>query len=586
VQRPTETAEILDNIPGLVMVMTGDGTLERVNQRVRDYFGWTLEQMKGWIRSDAIHPDDLTQTLSTLGAAVRSGQPYQLDHRLRRHDGAYRWFHDDGVPIRDAGGRIVNWYVLFTDIHERKLAEERLRHDERELRQITDAILDFIHVFRPDGTVLHANKTALAYSGLTLEEAQRPDYITRFLYPDDITRTREDRRAALARPFPFENEIRLLGKDGKYRWFLIRYNPLLGEQGLILRWYATGTDIEDRKQAEERTRNENLALREEITRSSMFEEIVGCSQPLRKVLEHVAKVASTDSTVLISGETGTGKELIARAIHKRSNRSQQAFISVNCGAILRSLIASELFGHEKGAFTGAMQRRIGRFEAANGGTIFLDEVGELPMEMQVALLRVLQEREIERIGGTEQLSVDVRVLAATNRDLKLAVRSGSFRADLFYRLNVFPIEMPPLRERVDDIPVLVEYMIDRYAKKAGKKYSNIATRTLESFQKYHWPGNIRELQNVIERAVVVCDGPSFSIDEGWLKTAPSGAAKAALSLATSPSDGEKELIERALAQSRGRVSGPSGAATKLGITRQTLEYKIGRLGISKHRFQT
>jgi formate hydrogenlyase transcriptional activator len=249
----------------------------------------------------------------------------------------------------------------------------------------------------------------------------------------------------------------------------------------------------------------------------MFEEIVGSSEALRKVLQQVAKVAPVDSTVLILGETGTGKELIARAIHKRSNRSSRAFIRVNCAAIPPSLIASELFGHEKGAFTGALQRRLGRFESANGGTIFLDEIGELPAETQIALLRVLQEREIERVGGSQPISVDVRVVAATNRDLKAAVAAGSFRQDLFYRLNVFPIQIPSLRERMDDIPLLVEYLIERYAKKAGKKIRQIRKQTLELFQDYDWPGNIRELQNVIERAVVLCDGETFAVDETWLK---------------------------------------------------------------------
>jgi formate hydrogenlyase transcriptional activator len=303
------------------------------------------------------------------------------------------------------------------------------------------------------------------------------------------------------------------------------------------------------------------------------------------VLNQVTRVAPTDSTVMISGETGTGKELIARAIHKRSSRSGRAFISVNCGAIPQSLIASELFGHEKGAFTGAMQRRIGCFEAANGGTLFLDEVGELPLETQVALLRVLQEREFERIGSTDRLKVDVRVLAATNRDLKQAVSSGTFRSDLFYRLNVFPIEMPPLRDRVDDIPLLVGYLIDRYAQRAGKKFSSIGAKTLEAFQKYNWPGNIRELQNVIERAVVICDGPEFSIDEMWLRTDQIPASAQPMLPEPIAVDGERELIERVLAECRGRVSGPSGAAAKLGIARTTLESKIQRYRINKHQFR-
>ena len=283
---------------------------------------------------------------------------------------------------------------------------------------------------------------------------------------------------------------------------------------------SLATDIDDRKQAEERLQHENVALREEIDKASMFEEIVGTSAALQAVLSRVSKVAPTDSTVLITGETGTGKELVARAIHKRSQRSSRAFVSVNCAAIPRDLIASELFGHEKGAFTGATQRRLGRFELAEGGTIFLDEVGELPAETQIALLRVLQEHEFERVGGTRSIRTDVRVIAATNRDLQAAIAAGTFRSDLFYRLNVFPIEIPPLRERREDIPLLVEYFIDRYARKAGKSIRRVNKKSLDLLQSYPWPGNIRELQNVIERSVIVCETENFSVDESWLSRQP------------------------------------------------------------------
>jgi formate hydrogenlyase transcriptional activator len=318
----------------------------------------------------------------------------------------------------------------------------------------------------------------------------------------------------------------------------------------------------------------------------MFEEIVGSSDAIREVLEQVAKVAPTDSTVLISGETGTGKELIARAIHKRSNRSVRAFIRVNCGAIAPSLIASELFGHEKGAFTGAFERRIGHFEAADGGTIFLDEIGDLPLDTQSSLLRVLQERELQRVGSSKPIEVDVRVLAATNGDLRSAVDASKFREDLFYRLNVFPIRLPPLRQRGDDIPLLVEYLIGRYAKKVGRRFGDITSKTLELFQKYHWPGNIRELQNVIERAVILCDGQTFSVDERWIRQELSPASGPVVPLVTTLEDRERQMIAEALAQSRGRISGPTGAAAKLGIPRQTLDRKILSLGIDKNRFKS
>ena len=475
---------------------------------------------------------------------------------------------------------------LATVAIEHKHREEKLRQDEQELRRITDAIAQLICVLGPDGKTLYANRFVLDYSGLSLEDVMADDFRARFFHSDDIERSQNERQHALEREAPFELELRARRKDGQYRWLLIRYNPLQDEEGQVIRWYATGTDIDDRKRDEERTQKENLALREEIDQSSMFEEIVGSSDVIRTILTQVAKVAPSDSTVLVLGETGTGKELIARAIHKRSKRSSRAFITVNCAAIPASLIASELFGHEKGAFTGAMQRRLGRFELADGGTIFLDEIGDLPAETQIALLRVLQEGEIERVGGNRAISVNARVLAATNRDLKAAMAAGTFRQDLFYRLNVFPIQVPPLRERMDDIPLLVTYLIERYAKKAGKKIKNIQKETLELFQAYDWPGNIRELQNVIQRAIVLCESETFSVDETWLKREKPRLSGSVIPLGATLAEQEKDIIEAALADCGGQVSGPTGAAAKLGLPRQTLESKITALGINKHRFKT
>ena len=456
---------------------------------------------------------------------------------------------------------------------------------EHELRRVIDAIPNSIVVLSPDGCVLYANQAVLEYTGLTREDVRTTDFRARVFHPEDVARLACERRAALSRGTPFEIEQRVRRGDGQYRWFLSQYRPVRDEQGRIQRWYATGTDIDDRKRAEERMRHENLALREDVDRTSMFEEIVGSSAVLRRVLAQVAKVAPTDATVLIAGETGTGKELIARAIHKRSARAGRAFICVNCSAIPPSLIASELFGHEKGAFTGALQRRIGRFEAADGGTIFLDEVSELPAEAQVALLRVLQEQEFERVGSTHPIAVDVRVLAATNRDIDADVTSGAFRQDLYYRLNVVPIHLPPLRERADDIPLLVGYLVERFAAKAGKHMRQIEKRTMELFQHYDWPGNIRELQNVIERAVVLCEGETFSIDEAWLTRRRNRPSPPTAPLSTTLVEREKELIESALAESRGRVAGPSGAAARLGIPRQTLDSRIKALQIDKLRFR-
>ena len=345
--------------------------------------------------------------------------------------------------------------------------------------------------------------------------------------------------------------------------------------------------IEAPKQSEQRLKNDDTALRKEVDKPSMYDEFIGTSSALQKVLSLVSKVAPTDATVMITGETGTGKELVARAIHRRCRRSSGVFISVNCAAVPRDLIASELFGHEKGAFTGAIQRRLGRFELAHGGTIFLDEVGELPLETQIALLRVLQEREFERVGGTRAIQTNVRVIAATNRNLQASIAAGAFRSDLFYRLNVFPIEMPPLRERREDISPLVKYFVDYSAKKLGKRIPKINSKTLEHLQSYSWPGNIRELQNVIERSVIVCETENFSVDETWLSRQPLATeSKSPFELSQKLAAQEKEMIEAALSESGGQVFGPSGAAAKLGIHRSTLESKIASLKINKFRFKT
>jgi formate hydrogenlyase transcriptional activator len=556
-----------------------------VNQRWREYAGLSTEESQGRGWQVAIHPEDLPSLMRKWGELLISGEPGEIELRMRRHDGIFRWFLVRFEPFRDETGKIAMWYGVSADIEDLKQIQERLREDERELRRITDAIPQTIVVLDPSGTPLYANQATLDFTGLSAEDVFTPRFRDRIFHSEDLDRLREERRAALERGLPFEAEIRALRKDGQYRWFLIRYNPFRNEQGQVIRWYATGTDIDDRVKTENRTRNENLALREQIDRDSMFEDIVGSSESLRKVLRQIAKIAPSDSTVLILGETGTGKELIARAVHRRSRRAERAFIGVNCAAIPTSLIASELFGHEKGAFTGATQRRIGRFESANGGTIFLDEVGDLPPEIQIALLRVLQEREIERVGSSRPIPVDVRVVAATHRDLNALVAEGKFRPDLLYRLNVVPVQMPPLRERVADIPLLVEYFIDRFGKRAGKKFKTINQKCLQLFQAYGWPGNVRELQNVIERAVILSEGETFSVDETSLKRELPPTERRSSTLNSALVTQEKEMIEAALAASQGQISGPTGAAAKLGLPARTLDSKIKRLKINKYRYK-
>jgi formate hydrogenlyase transcriptional activator len=518
--------KIIDTIPTLAWCNLPDGSNEFLNQRWHDYTGLSPQEGHGCGWKVTIHPEDLPKLLERWSMLLASGEPGEIEARFRRHDGEYRWFLFRIEPLRDDFGNILRWYGTNTDIDDLKRAQMKFLLDEEELRRITDAIPQTIVVLNPEGRAIYANRVALEYTGLTLDEVRGENFRERIFHPEDVARIRRSSQGALSSNVPFENKQRALGKDGKYRWFLVRYNPFRDPQGRVVRWYATGTDIDDRRRSEERIRNENVALREEIARSSLFEEIVGSSRPLRQVLTNVSKVAPTDSTVLILGETGTGKELIARAIHNQSNRSTRAFIRVNCAAIPPSLVASELFGYERGAFT------------------------------------------------------------ATNSDLSAAVAEGTFRRDLFYRLNVFPIRVPPLRERVDDIPLLVEYLIDRYSQKVSKRIRNASRETLSLFRTYDWPGNIRELQNVIERAMFLCEGETFSVDPAWLTRTVRKSTSTNAPLIANLIEHEKEMIEQALREAAGQISGPKGAAVKLGIPRQTLESRIKKLGIHRHSFKT
>ena len=576
---------LVDTTPAFIHTSLPNGELDFCSRGMLEYVGLCLTEVLGWGWASLIHPED-AEAIAKWRAALDAGEPFVGELRVRRADGKYRWFLHREEPLRNEAGEIVKWYGSCFEIEERKIAEETIRAQETELRQILDLTPQHVGVFGPNGRPLYVNQVGLEYFGIDMDQWRDQASRLDLVHPDDREQFIEAHNTAVLRGKPHEFESRLLRHDGRFRWFLFRLNPFKDEEGQVRRWYGTGTDIEDRKQAEEEIRKENIALREEIITASMFEEIVGNSPPLQQVLSRVVKVAPTDSTVLITGETGTGKELIARAIHRASQRASRAFVSVNCAAIPQSLIASELFGHEKGAFTGAIQRRLGRFELAEGGTIFLDEVGELPPETQVVLLRMLQEREFERVGGNRSIRVDVRVIVATNRDLQASINAGTFREDLFYRLNVFPIEVPPLRERREDIPLLLQYFIDRYARKVGKNIRSVRKKTLDEFQSYPWPGNIRELQNVIERSVILCETEIFSIDESWLPQQPFPAKpKNQIELPRRLQAHEKDMIQAALKESHGRVDGPSGAATRLGIARSTLESKIRSLKIDKHRFK-
>jgi formate hydrogenlyase transcriptional activator len=598
-QRLLET--VLKQLPcGVIIANPSNGDILLTNSQAMEVFKQSTSKTGGRSLLDFLDMDFRTDGRTNepkqwlLARAVLSGEVIkdeEFEHVLS--DGERRYIVANSAPVRDDRGEIIASVVALQDVTELRETQQRLLlKSEEKYRDLVDLSPDAIFVVDSEGNYVSSNPAGLELLNCTARELTG--------MPVSDTYLPEERGAFQSRLEEMKTETivrferTLLRTDGTTLPVEVSTSPV--RQGYF---QTVVRDISERKRSEaalakafkeiqilkDQLQTENIVLREEIDKASMFEEIVGSSERIKQVLVQVSRVAPTDSTVLILGETGTGKELIARAIHKRSKRSQRAFIRVNCAAIPPSLIASELFGHEKGAFTGALQRHLGRFESADGGTIFLDEIGELPIEMQITLLHVLQEREIERIGSNHPISVDVRVLAATNRDLKTAVTSGAFREDLFYRLNVFPIQIPPLRDRKDDIPMLVQYLIERYSKRAGKKFRNISNKSLAVLHEYEWPGNIRELQNVVERAVVLCDGETFSVDESWLKRDSRRSSGPAIPFAGTISNREKELIEAALAETHGRVAGAGGAAARLGIPRQTLDSKIAILGIDKRRFK-
>jgi PAS domain S-box-containing protein len=548
------------------------------------------------------HPEDRVRVRQTIEGNARERRSFDYEHRLLMPNGSIKFIRVVAHPPFDESGALV-FVGAITDVTAQKVADEALRESEERFRTMADTLPEGIWIGTIEPReVLYVSPSFQRIWGWPLEDLYRDPHLwENVIYPEDRERVRTKFSQWLSGEAEgyYDVEYRIVRPDGITRWVHDRGVLSLDEARRPSRINGISADITDRKRAESDLQNalheikklkdhlyeENVALREEIDKASMFEEIVGESPALQTVLARVAKVAPVDSTVLITGETGTGKELIARAIHKRSRRAAGAFVSVNCAAVPPSLIASELFGHEKGAFTGAMQRRLGRFELAEGGTLFLDEIGELLPETQIALLRVLQEREFERVGGSRPIRANVRVITATNRNLQDSIDAGQFRSDLYYRLNVFPIEMPPLRDRPEDIPLLVEYFIDRYANKAGKKIRSIHRATLERLQSYAWPGNVRELQNVIERSIIVCETENFTVDESWLSAKPDQPEQIPQLLFRMPPAQEKQTIEAALAEARGRISGPAGAAARLGVPASTLDSKIKALGINKHRFK-
>lgn len=596
--RDKDYRTLLENIP--VLIVRYDTELHRI------YVNPAWEKVMSLSSVDVINKrtDEIPELPVTakyvekLRQVLETGTPEKIEFNRASARGKTIFLEFVIVPEYDRHGKMISILGVGVDQTEHRQAEEQIRNNARTLRTTINTIPAYVFSALPDGTIDFASQRFLDYLGVSTEAALGWEWVP-LVHPEDRDQAVETWRESLATGEPRENEHRYRQANGEYRWFLARNAALRDDKGDVVKWYGVLVDIENQKRTEarllqaldeikklqEQLAKENIVLREEVDRTSMFEEIVGASPALKAVLARIDKVAPTDSIVFITGETGTGKELVARAIHKRSPRAARAFVSVNCAAIPASLIASELFGHEKGAFTGAHQRRLGRFELAEGGTIFLDEIGELPLETQIALLRVLQDQEFERLGGNQPIRANARVITATNRDLKSAIEAGSFRSDLFYRLNVFPIEVPPLRERKEDIPILVEYFIHRYASKLGKKIRSASRKTLDLLQSYSWPGNIRELQNVIERSIIVCDTENFSVEENWFvrdSCQPQPVDKPLSDMLVSQT---KEMIEAALAESGGRVSGRSGAAARLGMPASTLESKIKSLKINKYLFK-
>jgi PAS domain S-box-containing protein len=546
-----------------------------------------------------VHPEEEAIVRQTIERASRDGKDFDFEHRLRMPDGSVKHLRVVGRPSKDESGSL-EFVGAVMDVSDGKRAEEALRRSDGYLAEAQKLTHTGSWAWNVrTGALFWSQETFRIYSYKPQEGLTWPQFLER-VHPEDRSQIEQsaEMEASEKEWVDSQNDFRIVLPDGRIKHLHSVARPVRDGSGEITEVIGTVMDVteqwkartelerafEEIKRLKDQLHDENIVLREQIDQAFMFEEIVGSSPALQTVLSNIVKVAPTDSTVLITGETGTGKELIARAIHKHSQRSGQAFISVNCASIPSSLIASELFGHEKGAFTGAVQRRPGRFELAHSGTIFLDEVGELPAETQVALLRVLQERQFERVGGNQLLSTDVRVIAATNRDLTAVIAAGTFRADLFYRLNVFPIEVPPLRKRKEDIPMLVEYFVDRYAEKMGKQIRKIDKNTLELCQLYPWPGNIRELQNIVERSVILCSGETFWIEKAWLAREQPPRQELPGPLPDALQNQEKEMIEAALAESKGKVAGPEGAAAKLGIPRTTLDSKIKQLRIKKHKF--
>lgn len=583
---------ILDCVPGLVSTMNAAGEFQVLNRQTREYFAETFDGLERWAISDVVHPDDLPHVIAAFTSSIETGQPYENEQRYRRADGVYRWFHVRALPCWNTEGCVLHWYALHTDIDDRKQVEEKLKRIEAicaEGQRLTHCGSWSWNVRTREGFWSHEMFRILGYD----PEGTKPS-LANFLarvHPEDLPMVEQvvkQEMVGLEADLP--SDYRIVLPDGTIKHLHAVAHPVRNGSGEVVEVIGTSMDVTEQRLAraelerafeaikhlKDRLQDENLALREQIDQEFMFEEIVGSSPALKVVLENIRIVAPADSTVLIQGETGTGKEMIARAIHNLSPRKGNAFIKVNCAAIPLGLLESELFGHERGAFTGAIAQRIGRFELAHKGTLFLDEVADIPPELQPKLLRVLQEQEFERLGSIRTQRVDVRLVAATNASLAQLVAEKKFRSDLYYRLNVFPIIVPPLRERRDDIPILVRHFSNKYARRMGRQIESIPKEAMDALSRYAWPGNIRELQNLMERAVLLSTGSSLRVPLGEIVT---GLDHCAISHGNVLDQVEREQIVRALCESNWVVGGDRGAANRLGLKRTSLAYRMQKLGI-------
>ena len=559
------------------------------SEQTRKLFGWPEDSNIDFVTSfNSVHPEDREKVRSLIETALSKPGDCLVECRVLRPDGSIRWISSLGRSYPGPGGGVERFMGASLDITERKRDEEEIKESEERFRHMADTAPVLIWVADTNKLCTFFNKPWLDYTGRTLEQ-ELGDGWSQGVHPDDLDRCIATYSGAFDARRPFRMEYRLRQAGGEYQWVLDQGVPRFTPAGIFTGYIGSCIDISEIKRANDELQTayseieqlkhqleqENLYLREEIKLDQQHREVVGGSEAIRRVLKKAEQVAKTDATVLILGETGTGKELIARAIHESSKRHNKTMVKVNCAALPATLIESELFGREKGAYTGALTREIGRFELANGSTIFLDEIGELPLDLQAKLLRVLQEGEFERLGSPRTIRVDVRVVAATARDLEVAIQEGKFREDLYYRLNVFPIKIPPLRERREDIPPLVWHFVNELGQRMGRRIESIHARTMEAFRKYSWPGNVRELRNVIERLLIINTDTVLRGD--WQAAEKVMEAAHGLTL----EEIERSHIVRILESTSWHIRGEAGAAKILGMKPTTLESRMQKLGITR-----